>query len=108
MAIYDLYGTSSDDLDKARTCIEAALDIKFELCDSDYHCGEYYRWGKVGEENFVLKKNLDPFDNEPAEISFPKYRILLYVNDTYRSADLQNKICREAKGLIFLRHEDFA
>ena len=108
MAIYDLYGFLSDDIDGARRFLEASLGIKFEIRDSDYQGGEYYKWGKTGDENFVLKRNVDIIDGEPAEMSFPVHQILFYVNDTARSADLQEKMNQGAKDFALLRHEDLA
>jgi len=71
MAIYDLYGSLSADLEEARRLLEVALDIQFAGHESLYQRGDYYRWGKSVEEHFVLKRNVDPFDDEPAEMSFP-------------------------------------
>jgi hypothetical protein len=106
MAIYDLYGFLSDDIEVAKKILETSFGIQFEVRDSDYQGGEYYKWGKTGNENFVLKRNLDPIDGEPAEMSFPGHQILFYVNDTSRSADLQERINQEAKSFVLLRHED--
>ncbi|MDB5824325.1 MAG: hypothetical protein JWR21_3029 [Herminiimonas sp.] len=107
MAIYDLYGFMSDDMEVAKSLLEASLDIEFEVRDSDYQGGKYYKCGRTGVENFVLKRNVDPFDGEPAEMPFPDHKISFYVNDTLRSADLQNRISQKAKGFVLLRHEDF-
>jgi hypothetical protein len=92
MAIYDLYGFLSDDINGARGLLETSLGIKFEVRDSDYQGGEYFQWGKTIDEHFVLKRNVDPIDGEPAEMSFPDHPVLFYVNDTPRSDDLQTRI----------------
>jgi len=106
LAIYDLYGFLSVDIEGAKNLLEISLGIQFEVRNSDYQGGEYYKWGKTGDENFVLKRNVDPIDGEPAEMSFPAHQILFYVNDTSRSADLQERIHQEAKSFVLLRHED--
>lgn len=106
MAIYDLYGFLSDDIDAARNLLEASLGIQFEVRDSDYLGGKYFQWGKTSNEHFVLKRNVDPIDDELAEMSFPNHRILFYVNDTSRSVYLQKRINKEAKNFVLLRHED--
>lgn len=106
MAVYDLYGCMSDDIDGARSLLETSLGIQFESRDSDYQGGDYLQWGKTSHEHFVLKRNVDPIDGEPAEISFPMHQILFYVNDTSRSEELQKKINQEAKSFALLRHED--
>ncbi|MGF6805646.1 hypothetical protein OKW30_000772 [Paraburkholderia sp. Clong3] len=106
MTIYDLYGSLSADIDEAKALLEAAIGIQFEAHDSSYQGGGYLRSGKVTGEHFVLKRNLDPFDDEPAELSFPDHAILLYVNDTLRSADLRNSITLMAGSFALLRHEE--
>lgn len=108
MAIYDLYGFMSDDIEGARTILEFALGIQFNIRESDYQGGKYLQWGETNDEHFVLKRNVDPIDGEPAEMAFPVHQILLYVNDTGRSADLQERINQGAKDFTLLRHEDLA
>jgi hypothetical protein len=105
MALYDRYGFLSDDIDGARNLLEASLGIQFDIRDSDYQGGNYFQCGKTSDEHFVLKRNVDPIDGGPAEMSFPGHKILFYVNDTSRSADLQNRINKEAKSFVLLRHE---
>lgn len=106
MAIYDLYGFSSADLKEAKNILEAALSIHFDARDSAYEGGDYFHHGERDGEDFVLKRNVDPFDDEPAELSFPTYPILLYVNDTLRSEELQQKLAQVEGNLVLLRHED--
>ncbi|MDY7574616.1 hypothetical protein [Actimicrobium sp. CCI2.3] len=105
MAIYELYGFLSNDIDEAKNSLESAFNIKFEAHDSSYHEGDYFRSGKSINEHFILKRNVDPYDNEPVEISYSEYPILLYINDTLRSVDLKRKIDQKVSGFILLRHE---
>lgn len=106
MTAYDLYGALCEDIKKARMILEHCLAIKFEARDSDYHGGEYFQWGKTSDEHFVLKKNIDSIDNEPAEMSFPLHQILFYVNDTARAEKLQNCINKSTTFFTLLRHEE--
>lgn len=105
MAIYDLYGCVRADLEEAKNILESALDIKFEIRNSDYQGGDYLRSGKTTDEHFVLKRNLDSFDDGPAEILFAEYPILFYVNGTSRSLDLQQKLVQKEKIFVLLKHE---
>ncbi|MFC5473536.1 hypothetical protein [Paraherbaspirillum soli] len=87
MVMNDLYGYLLPTLEEAKSILEKTLNVEFEARDSFYH-GEYYRYGKSDTEHFLLKKNMDPLDGEPAEMEFPDYSILLYVNCTMRSKEL--------------------
>jgi hypothetical protein len=107
MANYDLYGLLSTHLCEAKDLLEDLLDIKFEDHESAYQAGNYFKNGKSFEEHFVLKRNLDPFDDEPAEMSFPKHPNLFYVNDSSRSKYLQKILSKKSKIIVLLRHESF-
>lgn len=104
MAIYDLYGFPIDDLAKAKSLAESSLGIEFEVRESDFQGGTYLQWGKSSEEHLMLKRNIDPFDDEAAELDFAEYKILLYANDTPHSDDFRKKL--DGKGFVLLRHED--
>lgn len=106
MAIYDLYGFLSTDIDEAKNFLESALNITFEAHDSSYQGGDYFRSGDVTDEHFVLKRNIDPYDNEPAEMTCSEYPILFYVNDTFRSVDLRGRIDQKIGKVFLLRHEN--
>ncbi|MEO7496586.1 MAG: hypothetical protein ABIT83_11450 [Massilia sp.] len=106
MAIYDLYGSSSNELESARASLESAFGINFSAHDSEYYGGDYFRWGKSSEEHLVLKRNIDPIDGDPAEQSFPDYRILLYVNESPRWQFFRERIIEKATCFVLLRHED--
>lgn len=104
--VYDLYGADKLNLLAARDNIETALGEVFEERDSSYQCGIYYMWGRSDSENFVLKLNVDPFDDEPIEQNYPNYKILLYINATDRSSDIEKAI-GQGGGFKLLRHEVF-
>lgn len=86
--------------------MEIALGETFEERDSSYQGGIYYMWGRSDSANFALKFNIDPFDVDQVEQNYSSYKILLYVNATNRSADIEKVI---SQGGIFklLRHEFF-
>jgi hypothetical protein len=106
MAIYDLYGSQAADLEEARDVLEAALGIRFEARESSYQGGDYFRWGENEAEHLILKRNVDPFDDEPVEESFSQYPILFYVNDTLRSTEVQEQIAQKAPSFALLQHEE--
>ncbi|MCH4594217.1 hypothetical protein [Achromobacter xylosoxidans] len=106
MTVYDLYGLLSGDIGEAKSVLESSLGINFGVRESDYQGGGYFQSGNVEGEHFVLKQNVDPFDGDPAETSFPSYKILFYINDTARSAYLQERMLQGAKDFILLRHEN--
>lgn len=97
MSYYDLYGFSGSHLREARELLQSMLNIDFCERDSTYHGGVYYLSGDKKCEYFILKENIDLFDNEPDEKDYSEYNYLLYINDTHRSSDLMHKILSSNK-----------
>jgi hypothetical protein len=104
MTTFDLYAINTDDLKNASVLVERVLSISLESRESTYQGGNYFLSGNESGEHFVLKKNLDPFDDEPVEQAFPEVRILLYVNDTQRQSEIQDALVRG--GSVLLRREE--
>jgi hypothetical protein len=107
MAAYDLYGVHAQSIQEARALVEKALSLSFEERDSSYHRGPYFACGEMGNENFELKMNLDPFEDVPTEEQFSAFRFLLYVNNTTRSNGLATILSDGSRSIVLLRHEDF-
>lgn len=106
MAIYDLYGSSSDDLQMAKESLEETLSIRFDARDSEFHGGEYFQWRTTCGDHFLLKRNVDPIDGGPAELSFPRFKTLLCLNDTRCWKELHEKIRNDPADYALLRHEN--
>jgi hypothetical protein len=105
MVGYDLYGFEEGELAAIGRALELALDLAFDRHDSDYQGGDYLKSGKRGEENFMLKNNVDPYEDEAAEFDFPQYPVIFYINATPRSEALKEKILGIA-GAVLLRHRE--
>lgn len=106
MAIYDLYEVTASSLQEAKKFVEQA-GILLEERESGYHRGSYFACGEIGQENFELKINLDPYDDVPNEDDFPSSKFLLYINNTTRSDELKMKFSTSSDRLVLLRHENF-
>lgn len=102
--VCDLYGAEKTCLLSARSDLERALGETFEERDSSYQSGIYYMWGRGDSENFVLKLNIDTFDGGSVEQNCASYKVLLYVNATNRSSDIE-KMISQGSGFKLLRHE---
>jgi len=103
---YDLYGVRGLSLLLAKGRAEKMLGVSLEERDSSYQGGIYYIWGRNDSEHFVLKVNVDPFDEEPVEQSFLDFPVLLYINATERSSEIE-EIIRKDGCFKLLRHEVF-
>jgi hypothetical protein len=103
----DIYGAKSDDLEHVKFAIESKLHIQFEPHHSSYHGGDYYRNGDGSSEHFILQRNIDLIDNEPAESDFVDFPVILYVEETERSSEIRELLEASESPLSLLKHEDF-
>lgn len=90
MKNYDIYGQESSDFKMLLIAIERALSIQFEVHQSYYRGGEYYKFVGDDGENFILQKNFNPIEAEWTERDFEEMGVILYVNETERSEKLEN------------------
>lgn len=91
---FDLYGAKDTGLHSVICVAQAALGVIFEERDSSCQEGAYCGFKGDGSESIIIKINIDPFDGDPAEVEFPEYSVLLYVNSTRRSSGLEGAIGR--------------
>lgn len=105
MKTYDLYGFKDADLEAVQAVVERALTIKFNLHESSYLGGEYYRFGNIGEEEFILQRNFNSFEQEWTEAEFKEISVLLYVNATKYSEEIERKLTSHIRGISLLKRE---
>lgn len=105
MKTYDLYGFRHEDLEAARRAVEQALGIRLIAHESSY-IGDYYKLDTMGEESLELRRNIDPLDNEPAELEFPDIGVLLYIHGTERAKELEQMLTTKIPGLCLLRRRE--
>lgn len=104
MLSYDLYGSNAPSLERLKIIIEFTLKCIFEAHESSY-IGEYYRAVIDADENVMIRNNVDPEDNSPAESEFPGYKLLIYINGTRRPDEIRNLLYGAAKDIAFLQRK---
>lgn len=87
MATYDKYG-SHIDIESTKVKIEKCLGIKLEDRDSSYWGAYYISKNNTGESIKIIE-NMDPIDREPLDIEFSNYPVIIYVDETDRSDEIQ-------------------
>ena len=70
------YGLRSLSLQEAAASVSDLLGVSFELHDSSFLGGDYFR-AEVPEGTIYVQPNLDPLDDEPFEASWPPDQFLL-------------------------------
>ncbi len=88
MKTHLVYGVKNSNIEYVRNQVEKALGVQFELHESLYYGGDYYRYQGAYPEKIVIRKNLDLIDNEPAELDFRDYEVLLYIENAGDSVKL--------------------
>jgi hypothetical protein len=105
VAYHDLYGCRLKDLESARTRVERVLQIGLEAHYSDYEGGDYYGLGLGDDESFTLKRNFDSVEGEWFEEEFKEYPVLLYVENTRRPEDIENRLASSDSEFALLRRQ---
>lgn len=103
MSTNQLYGLHVRDLEMARIMVEERLGVELVPHESLYFGGEYYRTGATEGEHYILRKNLDMLDNEPAEPEFPDVGILLYVERTVKPDMIKERLTSLDLGIRLLK-----
>jgi len=103
----DTYGSRDMNLDSIRRAIETALGVEFHLHDSLYRGGDYYRCEDTPPERFILQRNHDLLDDEPAERDYSEYPVILYVEETARSSEITSLLRQSDAPLSLLKHKDY-
>lgn len=101
MKTYDMYGAEFGSIEKIRNAIEEALVVKLTPRKSAY-LGEYYL-GNLNEEEFQLRRNLDPLDGESVEKNLSKDGVLFYINRTERAKELEKLLRAKVPELHLLK-----
>ena len=104
MKTYDLYSITNYDLNAARQVIERVLGVSLVPHESSY-IGDYYL-GKSNNEEYQLRKNIDPLDGEPVMSAVPVSSILLYVNETQRAPEIERKLLAGLPGTQLLHRKN--
>jgi hypothetical protein len=101
---FELFGSPTTDIAQVRAAVEGLLGCALEEHESAYVEGEYYRADLPDGESVVVKRNLDPFDQEPLEENFPEYPVLVYVDNTMRPSEIRSTMERQGD-FVSLRQE---
>lgn len=104
MPVDELYGVRASSMEAVKSLLETALALDFEARHSLYH-RNYFLAGHEGD-TFMLKGNLDPFDDEPAEREFPACPLLLYVKAAGNNTAFEHALLES--GCLLLRRSTVA
>ncbi len=91
-----------DDLEVARSLVEAALGVRFNAHESSYRGGEYYKFDGLGLEEIILQRNFDPIENEYCEEEAAEYPILLYVSGSARSSEIEGLLRKSISSIALV------
>jgi hypothetical protein len=101
--VVSLYGYAIDDIELAKVALEKMLGATLSAHDSLYYGGAYYRYGQRGEDTILLRRNIDPIDNEPAELDFPDLPIIVYLDLRSTPGQLERLLDGDSSEFIGLR-----
>ena len=92
MKIYDLYGSKVGSVEDLCGAVSDAIGSQFQRHESGYLGGEYFLYGDLDGEHFIVQRNRyrnDEGEEEIAEAEFADYPVLLQVNASTRGDELR-------------------
>ena len=93
MAVYNVFGFSSDDLEHVRAALEDCLGIHFVARESSFR-GEYYSYNSSdSSEEVMLERNVDPEEGGPLYLEYKDFPTVMHVS----IADNEHEIGRSEK-----------
>jgi hypothetical protein len=100
---FDLFGSRQLQLSAAAGLIRSALGVEFELHESGYHGGDYYRSLGLEGDEIIVQTNFEDDEGYLAETDFADYPTLVYVNG---GSEEVARTLRTIEGLDLLRSEE--
>lgn len=104
MSVVDLYGIKNKQMEDIKLSIESALKATMVLHESSFW-GEYYMMGYSYEENLTLHNNFNDVEKDWLKPEFKDFDILLYINNSSRTEELQKLLTKEMPDIVLL-HRD--
>ncbi|GGY07279.1 hypothetical protein GCM10010510_61530 [Streptomyces anandii JCM 4720] len=78
---YLVYGMKSTAVEEAVVAISNALQVTFELRESSYKGGQYFRYRDNGGWDVSIESHWQDEDGLLAKPDFSEYSVLIYVNE---------------------------
>ena len=91
-------------MQEARKILEGVFEIAFEERESLYW-GIYFSYKRPNFKGLELKRNIDPFDNEPAIVEFSDYSVLLYVTEDEEDLESISVVVDGLSKFVLLKKE---
>jgi hypothetical protein len=104
MSTEDLYGFNAGDLETARTLVEKALGVEFDLRNSSYHGGDYYSKQLDNKDEILVQTNNDNDGQEGswADEDYKNFGILLRVYSPEHGDEYKSILTSNGSGFIIL------
>jgi hypothetical protein len=97
-----LFGFVAGTLESITSEVGIALGVKFQLHDSQFRGGDYYRF-ESGPELYILQRNNDGGSpDEPAEEEFGNYPVLLYLETQESGMSFIDRLRRVTSSPVML------
>lgn len=103
----DMYGFSTDDLDKLRPTLEKALGFGLVPRESSYVSGgDYYSTRVPNGDSFRLQKNYDAWEDEWTTEDYKEIGSLLYVFSPEHSDEMKAMLLRAVPEIKHLERSE--
>jgi hypothetical protein len=104
---FDLYGSKNLTMNELRNAVEDALSLRFDVHESSYKGGEYFRAVLRDGEELIIQLNGFQLSDETeiTEPAYSEYGVIFWVAWTSRADEFRGELA-EIGDLEFLRRRE--
>jgi hypothetical protein len=107
MRIESVFGVKAKSLEEAREILEGALKMKAVARENDSRGGDYYSFDGLKEEEVLLVKNRDLYDDEPIYPDAADWEFVVYAHSPDAESDFMRALDHEPKRLVKVTSETY-
>jgi hypothetical protein len=107
MKIACVFGVKANSFEEAREILERALKRKAEARESDSRGGDYYSFDGRKEEEVLLMKNRDLYDDEPLYPDAADWDFVVSAHSPDVDGDFISALSRETERLVNVKSKTY-
>lgn len=107
MRMQSVFGVQAQSLKEAREILESALKLKAEARENDARGGDYYSFEGPGDEEVLLMKNRDLYDDEPLYDDAAEWEFVVYAHSPDSESDIVRALDGETARLVKVTSETY-
>jgi len=107
MKIECIFGVKANSLEEARKILEGTLKMQAEARENDSRGGDYYSFDGLQDEEVLLVKNRDLYDDKPLYDDAAEWEFVVYAHSPDAESDFVRALDGETTRLVKVTSETY-